>query len=115
MSSAVTPPAPQARTGPKLGSWTRPDDHLDAVGDHALHDEAGRRVAIGCQLLRHPLGGQVDLVLAVKIQGDRASIALVDEARRDRLHGHRAAELAAAAFTASRAVLTTRCSAIGRP
>ena len=44
-ASTSVPPAPKATTWPKVGSSRRAEHHLDAAGDHLLHERAGHRVA----------------------------------------------------------------------
>ena len=51
ISSAKTPPGPNATSGPKTGSWTMPASSSVPPRDHRLHEQRRRRCA---RLLRGP-------------------------------------------------------------
>ena len=67
ISSASTPPGPNATSGPKTGSWTSPDEQLGAAGEQRLDDH--RRA--------DPLGGLAHRVLVAQVERDAAGLGLV--------------------------------------
>ena len=84
ISSARTPPGPNATSGPKTGSWTTPASSSTPPCDHRLDDE--RRA--------DPLGRLAHRVLVAEVERDAARLRLVRAGGR-RLDDDREAELRA--------------------